>query len=146
MEQKRRLPLLASNGEPSDPPRPSWQWVVFGALAIVVVWLPLSALAITAAGAAGVGNGLTALASASALSAASFAGGFLVGKWGGSRAAVREAALAGLVAGLVGVLASSIELQFSAGSVVLVLLSTGAVVLLATPAAALGGRVGVKRR
>jgi hypothetical protein len=146
VEQKRRLPLLASNGEPAEPPRPSWQWVVFGALAIVVVWLPLAALAITAAGAAGVRNGLMALASASALSAASFAGGFLVGKWGGPRAGVREAALAGLIAGLVGVVASSIELPFGAGSVVLVLLSTVAVGLLATPAAALGGRAGVRRR
>src|SRR5258708_13511948 len=50
VQSKRRLPVLQSTAEedPGDPHRPPWQWVVFGALAIFVVWLPLSAIAAVA--------------------------------------------------------------------------------------------------
>jgi hypothetical protein len=139
VEQKRRLPLIASSAEPSDPPRPGWQWVGFGALAIVVAWLPLSALALAVSGPR---LGALAIASAVTLAIAAFVGGFLVGKWGAPHAGVREAALAGLAAGAGAIVASAMSFGFS--------LALGpalaAVVAVSVPAAALGGRAGVKRR
>ncbi|MCL2448832.1 MAG: hypothetical protein FWD17_07795 [Polyangiaceae bacterium] len=139
MEQKRRLPLVASGPEPEGAVRPGWQWVGFGALAIIVSWLPLSAIALSIAG-----TRITAVAVASAasLTGAALGGGFLVGKWGGPHAAVREAGLAGLVAGLGAVVASGWAFGFN-----LAALAGGvAVIAVSTPAAALGGRAGVRRR
>ena len=47
MESKRRLPVLKTPAEEGadEPPRPPWQWVGFGAVAIFVVWTPLAYLA-----------------------------------------------------------------------------------------------------
>jgi hypothetical protein len=109
--------------------------VGFGALAIVVVWLPLAALALALAGPR---LERVAVASIGAVVAAAFAGGFLVGKWGGPRAGVREAALAGAAAGLGGVVLSWVSFGIALGS--------AAVVVIATPAAAIGGTLGVRRR
>jgi hypothetical protein len=39
---KRRLPVLKANDGDPAPPRPRWQWVGFGAVAILVAWLPLA--------------------------------------------------------------------------------------------------------
>jgi hypothetical protein len=39
---KRRLPVLSSKDGDDAPPRPRWQWVGFGAAAILVAWLPLA--------------------------------------------------------------------------------------------------------
>ena len=121
---KRRLTVLKDDGEAEEVPRPPWQWIGFGALAIFTAWLPLAYPATLLARTllARYAQGSTpeevarALASAPAgeiarlevevrlllalpLAVAAFAGGYLVGRWG-RRVGVREAALAGLVTGL----------------------------------------------
>src|ERR1700722_9712505 len=107
MAKPFKLPVLPSTEELA-PPRPTWQWVGFGALAILVVWLPLAALAqslaarliapyagtlpnpedaaaavarlapATRARVAWIMGGLQAVA----LAVASLLGGGLVGRWG----------------------------------------------------------------
>jgi hypothetical protein len=145
MEPKRRLPVLKSTGGPegdADPIRPPWQWVGFGALAIFVVWLPLAWLSTLAALrlthlAQGPAALYTLLVSSAGLAVAALAGGYLVGRWGATGVGVREAALAGLAAALVATL-----LAWTSG------VSLGALVTvaIAVPAAALGGRLGLRHR
>lgn len=150
VERKRRLPLLQpAGGEPDEAStRPTWQWVVFGAVAIFVVWAPLAAaaLSITArlaprapTGDPGRGEaawlaGLSALA----LAVAALGGGFVVGKAKGARGGAGDAALSGLAAAIVAVVGSWIALGFNLGS-----LATAAI---AVPLSALGGRLGRPRR
>jgi hypothetical protein len=155
VDGKRRLPLLqapaAPGGEGSeeDVRRPAWQWVGFGAVAVLTAWLPLSALVgllgsklaagseadparVARAGAAIVGLHVVALA------LAAFAGGFVVGRWGGSGVGVRTAGLAGLVAGLV-----AIAIAWAASGVSPWAFS---IVAISLPAAAAGGWRGVAAR
>jgi hypothetical protein len=147
MEPKRRLPLLKSTGTAQDadaePPRPPWQWVGFGALAIFCVWLPLAWLsALATVRLSQIARGpaaalYTLLVSSAGLALAALAGGYLVGRWGTPGVGVREAALAGALAALVATL-----LAWSSG------VSPGALltVAIAVPSAALGGRLGLRRR
>ncbi len=126
---KRRLPVLSTASEPTEPPRPSWQWSGFGAAAVFVAWLPLASLAEwvkgravtaflgptssaeeTAARIAALEPGdrarLTVIVlglPAVALVVGAYAGGYLVGRFGdGVRA--RHGAGAGALAGLVAAL------------------------------------------
>jgi hypothetical protein len=155
MEPKRRLPLLkepsGSAGDDAEVPRAPWQWVAFGALAIVVVWVPLAWLSVLAAARIGGGAAVASAAApaaavivqrtlvlATGLALAALAGGYLVGRWGHAGAGVREAALAGLVAALAATLLAWSTLGVSLGSL--------AIVVIAVPAAALGGRLGRRRR
>ena len=144
MEPKRRLPLLnaAPDEENEGESRPPWQWVGFGALAIFVVWLPLSWLAMLAAqridGAAPYTALLRALPSVLGLALAALAGGFLVGRWGTTGVRVREAALAGLTAALVATLLTWCTLGLSLGAL--------ATLPIAVPPAAFGGRLGLRVR
>jgi hypothetical protein len=109
VEPKRRLPLLKAtpDEENGGDPRPPWQWVGFGTLAIFVVWVPLSWVATLAAQRMGELDPTPvhllerALPFALGLSLAALAGGYLVGRWGTAGAGVREAALAGLAAALI---------------------------------------------
>jgi hypothetical protein len=148
VEPKRRLPLLkAAPSEAEETPvRPAWQWVVFGALGIFVVLIPLSWLATLAAlrmgdpGRSPLAAHLVARAApfVAAMATASLAGGYLVGRWGTRGVGVREAALAGLAAALgAGVLAWGAAGAL-AGAIVTVVVSV--------PSAALGGRLGLRRR
>lgn len=143
MEPKRRLPVLKSPpaGEEDEPPRPPWQWVGFGALGIFVVWLPLAWLATLGALRMGEGD-VSPVARAApfaiSLVLAATAGGYLVGRWGAAGVGVREAALAGLSAALVATVLSWGAAGISVGALV--------TVVLAVPPAALGGRLGMKRR
>lgn len=143
METKRRLPVLKTPGAEGadEPPRPPWQWVGFGAVAIFVVWTPLAALAGFA------GRRFSGLESAVVLNLglfalgsvlAALAGGFLVGRWGAPGVGVREAALAGLAAALVASVLAWMQAGLSLGPLV--------TVLLLVPGAALGGRLGLKGR
>ena len=142
MQPKRRLPVLkdvAGDGA-GEPVRAPWQWVVFGALAVFVVWVPLAALTTAVlqrmAGLAGSPFARAALF-AVGLAAAGFAGGYLVGRWGAGGVGIREAALAGLLAALV-----AAGLASGGGGIAGALV----IVAVAVPAAALGGRVGLRRR
>ena len=149
MEPKRRLPLLPqtlSKGEDQGPPRPPWQWVGFGALGIFVVLLPLAWLAAVAAPRFA---GLVfahdaalpvfwAAPFVTAVAVACLAGGYLVGRWGTSGVGVREAALAGLLAALV-----AGAFAWGAPGALAGVVATTAV---AVPVAALGGKLGLRRR
>jgi hypothetical protein len=72
------------------------------------------------------------------LSGGALAGGYLVGKWGPATVGVRQAALAGLTASV----ALALVTWASYGATVGLLL----LALLAPPMAALGGRLGARRR
>jgi hypothetical protein len=146
-DRKRRLPLLDRHPEGDQPQaRPAWQWVAFGAAAMFVAWLPLSAIAVKIVAGSAAAQGPTGHATRDAAIVAftyglvlvlgAAAGGFIVGRWGVPSAGVREAALAGLAAAL--------------GAVVLSWMSLGVepallwVTALAVPAAAIGGLLGRK--
>jgi hypothetical protein len=166
VEPKRRLSVFKPSDDGDEEPRPPWHWVGFGTAAIFAVWLPL-AYAAEALKArlvlAFVGDVRSAGESAGAIAALSsadrarlavlvvglmvvplvtsaFAGGYLVGRWGRG-AGVREAALAGLstalIVGALACAASGLAASWSAPLVG---------VVLATPMAAWGGRVGHVRR
>jgi len=147
---KRRLPVLQNTPDDSDePPRPAWQWVGFGALAIVALWVPLSALVgAVAARSLAPTSDEAALARAAFLTSAAYlaelalgavAGGYLIGKWGPAGVGVRQAALAGLAAATVLAVGTCASLGPTAGGVLAILLVSPAM-------AALGGRMGARRR
>jgi hypothetical protein len=150
---KRRLPLLQpAQDDTGDPPRPPWQWVGFGAAAVVATWLPLSLLVGAAAArllsgvsdGAALGRAALVISGAYALElgAGALAGGYLVGRWGPSGVGVREGALAGLAAAVglaVLIVASSGAAKGAAASMLFV-------ALVAPLAAAWGARIGVRRR
>jgi MFS family permease len=162
-DNKRRLPVLSSASEPDEPPRPPWHWVGFGAVAIFATWLPLSALAqlvlrrmlLARFGSevdeAEMGARLRAMTAGEqarqvmmlavphlvALAIGAFAGGMLVGRYGGVTR--REPAMAGFFAGFVAcVLAFASSGGISWPPLVVVVLATGF--------AGAGGVVGLRRR
>jgi len=152
---KRRLPVLQSgpSGEEPGPERPGWQWAVLGAVAIVIAWLPLAALvnsvlAKTVLGGPPSPSQAAALvvANGAAFLLASFAGGYLVGRFGGS-AGAREAAIAGVLGAAVGCAMAVGQRRPGAdlgvggwALVILVVAGIGA------GGGLLGGRFGLKRR
>ncbi len=143
---KRRLPVLKEppGDDPDTPPRPPWQWVGFGALGIFVVWLPLAwltTLVVLRLGGPEAPAAVQALLFAASLVLAALAGGYLVGRWGTRGVGVREAALSGLSAGVVSAMLASGSLGAP-----LRLLVLAVAILVAAPPAALGGRLGMKKR
>ena len=158
----------AKSAEPVDDDapevRPGWHWVGFGAVAVFGAWLPLAYLSQWfvsgflqrrmghAASPEEVATWLSSLSPsgraqiilwtivphAVALSLASFAGGYIVGRYAPPYVGVRGGASAGLGAGLVAVVLSISASGFSPALVV--------VLLLTTLFAALGARLGVKKR
>jgi hypothetical protein len=44
-EKKRRLPVLANKEDDESEPRPLWQWLLFGAMFTLTVWVPLASVA-----------------------------------------------------------------------------------------------------
>jgi bacteriorhodopsin len=146
---KRRLPLVPSAEDDGDPKRSAWQWVAFGTLAIFVLWLPVSALALSIAmrfAGEGRPGGVPPLSASTALLGASsiglafaaFGGGFTIGRWGAQGVGVREAVLAGLVAAVVAIAASWLSYGIALGAIF--------VVVIAVPLAGLGGKLGISRR
>jgi tRNA-(ms[2]io[6]A)-hydroxylase len=137
------LPVLQqAAAEPIDDAqaRPAWQWVVFGALAVFVVWLPLAAVTtgwLLGTGALGAQPVVRAALFASGLAVAGLAGGYLVGRWGTGGVGTREAGLAGLVAA-----AAAAAMAWSAAGLAGALVTS----VIAVPCAALGGWLGVGRR
>jgi hypothetical protein len=138
--------LQAGPNADEDPPRTRWQWVVFGALAIVTTWVPAAAIADAFVARFAVRSGevfpeevlRVEGAYALALIVGAAAGGYVVGRWGAAAAGLREAALSGLVASLAAAGASWVSLGPSPAPAVLP--------LLIVPAAALGGMLGLRRR
>jgi hypothetical protein len=148
MEPRRRLPLLKETdgaGGAGDATRAPWQWVGFGALAIVAVWVPLSWLSLLAAvrlgdapRAAAIAIAARVVVLAAGLAVAALAGGYLLGRWGTAGVGTREGALAGLVAAL-----AATALAWGTGGASVGSLAT---VVIAVPSAALGARLGLRRR
>lgn len=146
VDRKRRLPIVSSGDDASAEtlPRAAWQWVGFGAIAIVVMWVPLAALAVSVtARCTAEGDGpdhlrhsalAFAASSAFALALAALAGGMLVGKWGGTAGGPLGGAAAGLVVGVVAVVASGLALGFEPGAPIVAAISVAF--------AALGGHLG----
>jgi hypothetical protein len=146
VEPKRRLPVLQEPpaDDPDTPPRPPWQWVGFGALGIVVVWLPLAwlaALLVLHIGGVEAPPWLGVLLFGASLVLASLAGGYLVGRWGTRGVGIREAALAGLSAAVAAAAVGSGGLSVGLRAAIF-----AAAVTTAVPPAAFGGRLGMKRR
>jgi hypothetical protein len=142
MEPKRRLPVIRTpeQGE-AAPLRPPWQWVGFGALATVVVWLPLAGLLARLLG--GAATLLDVIAHLGALAVASWAGGFIVGRWGTERIGLREAVLGPMTAVTCAVAWSLVR---SGGGVFGAIEEILAMAIAALPSAAMGGARGLRRR
>ncbi len=146
MSPKRRLPVLQEppGNDPDAPARPPWQWVGFGALGIFVVWLPLAAVTsvFVLRYAGPIVSPLTQAALfAGGLAIAAMAGGYLVGRWGTRGVGMREAALSGLSAAAVAGVFASMGMTLP-----LRLLMAVVAMTVATPPAAVGGRLGMKKR
>jgi hypothetical protein len=167
-QSKKRLPVLKSTPEEEqgEEPRPPWQWVGFGVAATFGAWVPLQYLAEAATQrllAAWVQRASTAEDVATAIAslssserarvwavvlgfrvvpaiASSFFGGYVVGRWGGDNAGPRESAIAGAATALI---VSVLALAAFGG---VVWWTPALVLVLTTPPAWMGGRVGVRRR
>jgi hypothetical protein len=124
--------------------------VGFGAAAIIVAWLPLSATALALAARlshdldlsdraqlARTGLAIGAVY-AFAIALGALGGGFVTARWGGPGVAVREAALAGLAAAIVATVLSFASFGFAPRSWL--------VAVVAVPMAALGGVLGRRGR
>lgn len=158
---RKRLPVLQTNEDDQGEDRPPWHWSGIGTVAIFLAWLPLAALGNTLLGRLlqSVDPGQGAAPSMGAVSvwvrlgivglnallfgAASFAGGFLVGRFGG-RAGTRQATVSGLAAALVA-WALTLAKSVSAGTLGWLLL-LAAIAALGAGGAYLGGRHGLRRR
>ncbi len=115
---------------------PAWQWVGFGVVMIVTAWLPLASGAMLVTP---FDRPFLALACGVVpIAMASFGGGFVVGRWG-KPAGAREALVAGLVTGILALVATGLRWRFFHAGML-------AVPALTAPFAWLGGRYGVKRR
>jgi len=149
---KRRLPVVQTPGSDAadEPERAPWQWVGFGAGAIFVAWLPLSAMAMALAARiarrwdlqdqaqlARAGIALGAIYGL-AIALGALGGGFVTGRWGGGGVGVKEAALAGLAAAVVATVLSCVSFGFAPSSFL--------VAVVAVPLAALGGVLGRRGR
>ncbi len=149
MAAKRRLPVLQPKEAGEE--RPPWQWIGIGGLLTIALWLPLSMLAgVVAArifaryvpgndeastlaayealppGKRMLLGALMVVGPLVALSVAALTSGLVVGRFGG-RAGKREAALGGLLAATLAVVASAPNMLVEAGA--LDWLLTSAVVL-----------------
>lgn len=157
-DKKRRLPLLPSGptAEAPEEERPPWHWSAIGVVATFLVWLPLSALmaklGARIADAAAVPEGApvplhvyVAVGGSQLLGfvIAVFAGGFLVGRFGG-KAGRKEAATGGFITAAVAWALTAAQ-PASPGPIKLVALL---VVMggLAAGVGWLGGHVGLKKR
>lgn len=158
---RRQLPVLKNEPAPSsdevdDEERPPWHWAGFGVVAIFAAWLPLSylggALSQRLVGqidldqlhAASAGEQarvalMVGLPTMVGLALAAFGGGFVVGRFGTGPGA-RVGGVSGAVTALI------VTVLSWAGFKGTVLVGAAIVFALATGMAALGGRVGAKRR
>jgi hypothetical protein len=168
-KEKRHLPVLQNKPDDEGEERPPWQWSVLGGATVLLVWVPLAYLAALVAKRVydrHVPDGdpeamrraieamppstrlwlgaLVVLGPLVAAALASFAGGVLVGRFGG-RAGKREALVGGLGAAAVSVLVSAPGIVESQGAGAW-LFTAAFVMALAAIASWLGGRLGVRLR
>lgn len=158
---RRQLPVLKNEPAPEpeaadDEARPPWHWAGFGVVAIFAAWLPLSYVggAISKRLVSGIdlehfdtlSTGeqaklglMVGLPTMIGLAIAAFAGGFVVGRFG-TGPGTRVAAVSGAITALIVTVLSWVGYSGA------VLISSLILFTLATGFAALGGRVGEKRR
>lgn len=138
MDGKRHLPVLRAAADEGEPERPPWQWIALGGVTTLAVWLPLAAF-VGSVFAGSADRVAPAAAHVVAEGLGGFAGGVLVGRFGGAGVGAREATLGAVVA--------------AAGACAMVLVQPGAaavagvvalavVVALVLGIAAAGGRAG----
>lgn len=162
---KKRLPVLKNTPEEEqgEAPRPPWHWVGFGTVVIFGALLPLVVVAqkvqaklladrfgsVDSPEQAQIivqslsrGEYMRYVASAMgpslvAVALAGMAGGYVVGRWGGDNAGIREAAIAGVTSTLVITALSWGRVPLAGVLIVLLLL---------VAMAALGAKVGLRKR
>jgi|HubBroStandDraft_1064217.scaffolds.fasta_scaffold263569_2 hypothetical protein len=153
LSSKRRLPVLQQKGGDDSPPRPRWQWVAFGAISMIVVWLPLAyaAEALVIHLQASLNEPLWTVPDATlgkvgavmfvgppaSLVLAVLVGGYLLGRWGEAKRGIDAASAAALA------VAFGVGLTWAKSGVMWLAL---AALLLAVPAAVLGASLGRRRR
>lgn len=149
LSPRRRLPVLKSQGDDS-PPRPRWQWVGFGTLAILLAWLPLTQLSALIVRRV-VDARLEALEQdepeglflvvwllpMGALLLSGALGGYVLSRWG-ERCGWREAAVSGALVAVLAIGLSWARFGVNPASV--------AVVGVVVPGAVVGAILGGKRR
>lgn len=96
---KRRLPVLQAPPGDDVPERPPWQWSVFGAGLIVLLWVVLTLLATPVTRLVPASNAIATLLQLAIQAIASFLVGAVIGTWS-RRRGVREAAVAGALSAL----------------------------------------------
>jgi hypothetical protein len=145
---KRRLPVLQTKDEGDSPPRPRWEWIGFGAIVMVVTWLPLAGLAtlvvtrlserVSSLPETDAGSSRAAILFLPAISIllACLFGGYLLGRWGKRGRA--DAALSAALAMLFGIGLAWARFGVTWEGLV--------ALLLALPSAVLGASVGARRR
>jgi hypothetical protein len=131
----RRLPVIqeSTSDDALAASRPAWHWVLIGSGFVTTIWLPFAVLAAS--------FGALPLLVCFGLSA--FAGGALVGRFGG-RARAREAGISAILAAF---LVTSVALLGGSGlSPLVILLASVVLAALGGVAGYLGGGFGVRRR
>jgi hypothetical protein len=167
-DPKKRLPVLVNTPEEEqgEEPRPPWHWVGFGVAATFGASVPLQYVAESITQRilrAFIGEPESAAATEQALAALSSTervkvwiavigiralplllgalfGGWIVGRWGGDNAGVREGAIAGAATAIIVSVLAFASLGAGAWWTPLVLLAT------MTPLAWWGARIGLKKR
>ena len=145
---KRRLPMMpkVEVADESDEDRPPWHWSAIGAVAVFLAWLPMAYIVNGPLG--GLFNGgMVAKVAAVSLNVAafvigSFAGGYLVGRFGG-RAGVKEATVGGVAASAIAWALAAVQAR--SGVLVWIMLLTG-MAMLGAGGARVGGRFGLRGR
>jgi hypothetical protein len=155
---KRRLPVLPSTSPSDEEERPPWHWSGIGLVAIFLAWLPLAAmgnvivkrmLGASDPGAAPAEVPARVRVSIVVVSAlgfvvAAFAGGYLVGRFGG-KAGPKQAGLSGLAAALLA-WAIALAQPGGGGSVLIWMMVLVVMSGLGGSMALLGGRAGLRGR
>ncbi|MBM4374410.1 MAG: hypothetical protein FJ095_04940 [Deltaproteobacteria bacterium] len=166
---KRRLPVVQPREDEGEP-RPPWQWSVLGAVATLLAFVPLAfgvmALArrthsayIQGSDAAEVQRAVAAMTASqrlwlgivtvlgpfAALATSSFAGGLLVGRFGGE-AGKKEAAVGGFMAACIASAIAASQLVSQPGGLAVWFLTSGVLFTVGGVAAYFGGLLGVRLR
>jgi amino acid transporter len=153
LSSKRRLPVLQQKEGDDSPPRPRWQWVAFGAISMIVVWVPLAyaAEALVVHLQASLREPLWTVPDATvgkvgavmfvgppaSLVLAIFIGGYVLGRWGESKRGIDAASAAALA------VAFGVGLTWAKSGIMWLALVA---LLLAVPVAVLGASLGRRRR
>jgi hypothetical protein len=149
MNAKRRLPVLQAPANDDVPDRPPWQWSVFGAGLIVLLWVVLTVLTAPLAGLAGGSRPRTVLFAIVTQGVASLLVGLVIGTWTKQRG-IKEAAVAGALSAVFamtcGVLAAITSGAAGWADIAVSVAGGGVLVPSATASAALGAWIGSRKK